>query len=93
MVRPGLLFSSAPAARKGCQLLDEIFEMFERDRDSRDGREPERRGIRGFLSRLFGDDDDDDRGLNRPRRSDAGEGTADPGRPRRELDRADLLDD
>ncbi|MBE7519588.1 MAG: hypothetical protein HS107_10140 [Thermoflexaceae bacterium] len=74
-------------------MLDEIFEMFERDRDSRDGREPERRGIRGFLSRLFGDDDDDDRGLNRPRRSDAGEGTADPGRPRRELDRADLLDD
>ncbi len=93
MVRPGL-FSSTTAARKGCQLLDELFEIFERDRDGRNERGQERGGIRGFLGRLFGGDDDDgDEDRPRRGRNQAGESAADTERTRRERDRAGSWDD
>ena len=44
-------------------MFDELFEMFERDREpARPGeRREERRGIRGFFSRMFGGGEDSDR--------------------------------
>ncbi len=83
-------------------MFDEVFEMFERD--GRRGRPAgERRGLRGLISRVFGDGDDHDdvrraRYENdhddhhrRSRYDDDGEYDGHPNRRRRERDN-DLFD-
>lgn len=67
-------------------MFDEVFDMFERDgRRSRPG--GERRGLRGFISRLFDGDEDDEatrRGRYVDEDHDPDEGR--PGHRRRDRD-------
>lgn len=41
-------------------MLDEIFDLFERDKRNTGSDSKNRKGLRGFLSRLAADDDSDD---------------------------------
>lgn len=41
-------------------MLDELFEMFDRDGNRNTSQEPRKKGIRGFFSRLFGGGEDHD---------------------------------
>ncbi len=69
-------------------MFDELFEMFDRGdqqdgRRTRDGAAP-RRGIRGFLSRLFSGDDQDDYEDDRAERRERAPAGVDEGSNRRD---------
>jgi len=56
-MRPGFLcFPHRPAARRSSYVLDEILDLF--DRDKKKNGAPKQGGVRGLLNRLNGDDDD-----------------------------------
>jgi hypothetical protein len=73
--------------------LDELFDIFERDERRGDGdRRPQRGGLRGALSRLFGGDEGPEQ--DHHRRADArAQAERRHGRHAREDDRFDFGDD
>jgi hypothetical protein len=62
-----LCFSSEPSRYKEHSMLDELLEVFERDRKKRP-HGPKQTGIRGLLNRLRDDDHDDRRYASSDRR-------------------------
>jgi hypothetical protein len=55
-MRPGFLcFPHRPAARRSSFVLDDILDLFERDKKKSGS--PKQGGVRGLLNRLSGDDD------------------------------------
>ena len=59
-------FLCACGRERDAPVLDEIFDLFERDKRNSGSDPKNRKGLRGFLSRLASDDDSDD-GYDRKR--------------------------
>lgn len=51
-------------------MFDDLLDVFDRDRPNRDRNAHSQRGVRGFLARLTGDDEHEERYVRPPRHDD-----------------------